>query len=146
MMKNFIFLVHSGATLFLIGLIWTIQIVHYPLFANVGANNYAAYQTSHMTRITYVVAPVMLAELLTAIYFVLAGYNEINPKFFWFGFALVLMIWASTLFVQSPIHGRLMEKFDADLVNKLVLTNWIRTILWTMRGALVLWIIWLKIK
>ena len=146
MMKDFIFLIHAGATLFLVGLIWTIQIVHYPLFANVGAGDYAAYQTSHMSRITYVVAPVMFAELGAAIYFILADYELINPNYFRFGLALVLIIWASTVFVQSPIHGRLAQAFNADSVNKLVVTNWIRTISWTIRGALVLWMIWLKIK
>ncbi|MEO6589061.1 MAG: hypothetical protein ABIP06_07015 [Pyrinomonadaceae bacterium] len=145
-MKDLIFLIHSGATLFLVGLIWTIQIVHYPLFTSVGVSGYAAYQTSHMSRISYVVAPVMLAELVTAIYFVFAAYDEISPKLFWFGFALVLIIWASTLFVQSPIHSKLTEAFDADLVSKLVWTNWIRTIIWTIRGALILWMIGLKIK
>ena len=145
-MKDVIFLVHSGATIFLAGLIWTIQIVHYPLFAKVGAESYAAYQNSHMSRITYVVAPVMLAELGTAAYFAFVNYEPFDQKTFWFGFALVVLIWASTVFIQSPIHGRLAETYDADLVNKLVWTNWIRTILWTIRGALVLWMIWLKIK
>lgn len=145
-MRDFIFLIHAGATLFLVGLIWTIQIVHYPLFASVGANNYAAYQTSHMSRITYVVAPVMLLELGAAIYFVFAGYEPLNPNYFRFGFALVLIVWASTLFLQSPIHGKLAQHFDAELVNKLVMTNWIRTICWTIRSALVLSMIWLKIK
>ena len=145
-MKDFVFLVHAGATLFLVGLIWTIQIVHYPLFERVGASDYAAYQTSHMSRITYVVAPLMLIELATAIYFVFDGYELINPNYFRLGLALVLIIWASTLFIQSPIHGRLAQAFDADLVSKLVLTNWIRTICWTARGALILWIIGLKIK
>ncbi len=117
MMKDLLFLVHVGATLFFIGLIWTIQIVHYPLFASVGESGYAAYQTSHMSRITYVVAPVMLAGILNADLFRrLSIMSQINRKFFWFGLALVLMIWASTAFIQSPIHGRLAEKFDADLV------------------------------
>lgn len=145
-MKDLVFLIHAGTTLFLVGLIWTIQIVHYPLFAGVGANGYADYQTSHMSRITYVVAPVMLAELGAAIYFIFVSYEPIDPKYFWVGFALVLVIWMSTIFIQSPIHGKLTRAFDADLVNKLVLTNWIRTFCWTMRGVLVLWIIWLKIK
>lgn len=145
-MKDFIFLIHAGATLSLLGLIWTIQIVHYPLLERVGADDYAAYQTAHMSRITYVVAPLMLIELATALYLVFAGYEPLNPNYFLFGLALILIIWASTLFIQSPIHGRLAQAFDADLVNKLVLTNWIRTICWTMRGALVLWMIWLKIK
>ncbi len=145
-MKDFLFLIHAGATLFLVGLIWTIQIVHYPLFANVGENGYAAYQTSHMSRITYVVAPVMLLELGTAVYFAFVNYEPFDTKWFWFGLALVLIIWISTALIQSPIHGRLAEKFDANLVNQLVWTNWIRTILWTVRGALVLWLISIKIK
>ncbi len=145
-MKDVLFLVHAGATLFLVGLIWTIQIVHYPLFASVGESGYAAYQTSHMSRITYIVAPVMLAELATAVYFAFVNYEPVDRRIFWFGLALVLVIWASTAFIQSPVHGRLAEKFDVDLVNKLVFTNWIRTILWTVRGALVLWMMWLKIK
>lgn len=145
-MKDFLFVIHAGATLFLVGLIWTIQIVHYPLFAMVGENGYAAYQTSHMSRITYVVAPVMLAELGTAAYFAFVDYEPIDAKLFWFGLALVLVIWISTALIQSPVHGRLAQKFDADLVNKLVWTNWLRTILWTVRGALILGMIWLKIK
>lgn len=140
-MKDCIFLIHAGATLFLVGLIWTIQIVHYPLFGSVGADDYAAYQTSHMSRITYVVAPVMLAELLTAFYFAFVSYEPINPIYFRVGLAFVLIIWASTVFVQSPIHGKLAQNFDAGLVRRLVLTNWIRTFLWTLRGALILWII-----
>ena len=145
-MKDFVFLIHAGATLFLVGLIWTIQIVHYPLFGRVGADDYTTYQTAHQSRITYVVAPVMLIELGAAIYFALAGYASVNQNYFRVGLALVLAIWASTVFVQSPIHGKLATAFDADLIRKLVLTNWIRTVLWTTRGALVLWMIWLKLK
>jgi len=145
-MANLLFLIHAGATLFLVGLIWTIQIVHYPLFENVGAETYTAFQNRHMSRITYVVAPVMLAELLTATYFVFASFDGIDPNYFQFGFVLVLIIWISTLLIQSPIHGKLAAGPDNKLIKKLVLTNWIRTFAWTLRGALMLWIIWLKIK
>ena len=30
-------LLHAGATFFMCGLIWFVQIVHYPLFAQVGS-------------------------------------------------------------------------------------------------------------
>lgn len=145
-MEDFIFLVHAAATLFLVGLIWTMQIVHYPLFAKVGESGYAAYQASHMSRITYVVAPVMLAELGTAVYLAFVEYEPLDRKIFWFNLAQVAMIWISTVFVQSPIHGKLAGKFDSGMVNKLVWTNWLRTLLWTIRGGIVLWVIWLKIK
>ena len=145
-MNDFIFVIHTGATLFLVGLIWTIQIVHYPLFGHVGTESYAAYQTEHMSRITYLVAPVMLAELASGIYLALFSIAEINPNYFRFGLAFVLLNWISTLLIQSPIHGRLAKNYDDKLIKKLVTTNWLRTIFWTMRGALILWIIWLKIK
>jgi hypothetical protein len=145
-MNDLIFVIHISATIFLIGLIWTIQIVHYPLFKRVGTDGYATYQTEHMSRITYVVAPIMFIELATAIYLALFSIAEINPNYFRFGLALVLLNWISTLLVQSPIHGKLALNYDEALIKKLVITNWLRTIFWTLRGGLILWIIWLKIK
>ena len=55
------------STLFMVGLIWMVQIVHYPLFDDVGQENYLSYQQRHQTNITYIVGPVMLIELATAI-------------------------------------------------------------------------------
>lgn len=145
-MNNLIFVIHIGATLFLAGLIWTIQIVHYPLFADVDADNYTTYQTRHMSRIAYVVAPVMLAELASGIYLALFSIAGINSNYFRFGLLLVLLNWLSTLFIQSPIHGKLARNYDEKLIKKLVTTNWLRTFFWTLRGALILWMTWLKIK
>lgn len=145
-MNDLIFVIHVGATLFLTGLIWTIQIVHYPLFANVGTDVYKNYQTRHMSRIAYIVAPAMFAELVTAIYLALFSIAGINANYFRFGLALVLLNWISTWFVQSPIHGKLALDYDDALIKKLVTTNWLRTVFWTLRGLLILWIIWLKIK
>ena len=59
-------LVHAAATLAMTGLIWFVQVVHYPLMAKVGAEGYSLYQHTHMSRTTWVVAPLMLTELSTA--------------------------------------------------------------------------------
>jgi len=145
-MKSLVFLLHVGTTLYLVGVIWVVQILHYPLLAHVGADGYAAYHNLHTSRITPVVAPAMIAELLTAIYFAFAGFEKIDWGYFWFGLSLVLIIWASTFFVQVPLHEKLGGGFDTDVQRRLVLTNWTRTIFWTLRGALVLWMLWLRIK
>lgn len=145
-MNDLIFVIHIGVTIFLTGLIWTIQVVHYPLFADVGTDCYTTYQNRHMSRITYIVAPAMLAELVTAIYLALFPIAGINPNYFRFGLALVFLNWISTLFVQSPIHGKLALNYDDALIKKLVTTNWLRTVFWTIRNGLILWVIWLKIK
>ncbi len=145
-MKNLIFLAHLGTTLYLVGLIWIVQSLVYPSMGLVGANGYAAYHNLHTSRITPVVAPAMIIELATAIYFAYAPLENIDYRYFWGGLALVLIIWASTFFVQVPLHEKLAVSFDADVQNRLVWTNWIRTIAWTLRGILVLWMIWMKIK
>jgi len=145
-MKNLIFLAHLATTLYLVGLIWTVQMLVYPSMAHAGADGYAAYHNLHTSRITPIVAPAMVLELLTAIYFVFVPFEEIDRRYFWCGLALVLIIWLSTFFVQVPLHEKLGANFDADVQRKLVLTNWIRTVAWTLRGALVLWMVWLKIK
>ena len=61
-MKNLVFLLRVGSTLYLVGVIWVVQILHYPLLANVGANGYVAYHNLHTSRITPVVAPAMIAD------------------------------------------------------------------------------------
>ena len=145
-MKNLIFLAHLGTTLYLVGVIWLVQLLVYPAMANAGADGYAAYHNLHTSRITPVVAPAMIIELLTAIYFVFAPDETIDHRYFWCGLALVLIIWTSTFFVQVPLHEKLAQSFDGNIQSRLVSTNWIRTFAWTLRGALVLWMIWVKIK
>ena len=46
--------IHAAATWALVGLIWTVHVVHYPLFAAV-KTGFRAYHEAHMQRITLVV-------------------------------------------------------------------------------------------
>lgn len=62
-----ILLTQVFATLFMVGLIWFVQIVHYPLYANVGREQFPEYETLHNQLTTRVVGPVMLVEMATAV-------------------------------------------------------------------------------
>ena len=128
------------------GIIWLIQLVQYPFFAKVGNENWLEYHNGHTFWITPVVAPLMIAELVTS--FVIFYYppKDIDFKLLIVGLILTLTVWASTFFLQVPLHEKLGVSFDTDTQRQLVQTNWIRTIAWSLRGALVLWMIWLKIK
>ena len=42
-----VLVLHVAATMFMVGLIWLVQIVHYPLFAHVGADTFLAYHQRH---------------------------------------------------------------------------------------------------
>ena len=61
-----ILLTQVFATLFMVGLIWFVQIVHYPLYANVGREQFPEYEALHNRLTTWVVGPAMLVEMLTA--------------------------------------------------------------------------------
>ena len=136
-----VFLVHAGATLALCGLIWTIQTVHYPLFARVGQAAFPDYEREHQARITRVVAPLMTMELCTAVALVIWVPPSVPTWAVLLGLSLVLWIWTSTAVLAVPHHRALEQGFDEQALAGLVRTNWQRTIAWSMRSVLVLWMI-----
>lgn len=117
------------------GLIWFVQVVHYPLLARVGEEQSVVYQAQHMRRTTYVVLPLMGIE------FALAFRAGFQPAFWRSGEALacgflLAVVWGSTFLVQVPLHARLARAFDAGVHRALVRTNWVRTLAWTVRLVL----------
>lgn len=141
-LSKLMFLAHLAATFFMTGLIWFVQVVHYPLFAATGKDNFSAYEQRHTAHTTWAVAPPMLVEAATAV------------LLFWFhpagiatwqlsaGLALIAIIWLSTAFLQVPYHELLAKGFEPAVHDRLVRTNWIRTAAWSLRSLLVLWMVW----
>lgn len=136
-----ILLVNLVATLFMVGLIWMVQIVHYPLFDDIGEQNFASYQQRHQNRISYIVGPVMLIELATAILLLWYPIAGLSKSTVLVGIGLIAVIWMSTAFLQVPCHGKLVKAFDPAAYTLLVNSNWIRTIGWTARGVLATWML-----
>jgi hypothetical protein len=130
------------ATGMLVGLIWTIQLVHYPLLRAVGPEALPGYLAEHATRITILVAPWMIGELVTAGLLLRWTPTAVPRWMVGVGFACCIGIWASTLLVQVPLHARLAETPDPGLLDRLTLTNWLRTVGWTARGTLCLLMAW----
>ena len=125
---------HAALTWAMTGLIWTIQLVHYPLFAGVRGDLFPAWHRRHTLRITLLAAPGMLGEALTAGLLLLGGCRE--PAFLW-SLPLLVVIFASTFLVQVPLHGRMAAGWDPEAHAALVRTNWWRTVAWSVRAVLV---------
>ena len=130
-----VFHLHYATTWALVGLIWTIQMVHYPLFAQVGPAHFVAYHRRHTREITLVFGPLMLAELVTAALLVLEGNRD---PWLLASLPLLALIWISTGFVQIPLHNTLTTGFDAHAHRRLVTTNWWRTAAWSARGICIM--------
>lgn len=122
---------HAALTWALVGLIWVIQLVHYPLFAGVGRSEFRAYHAAHTRRITWIAGPLMLAEVGSAALLLATGLTH-----FWFLVSLVALaiVWASTWLQQIPQHRRLARGFDGEAHRRLVRTNAVRATAWTVRG------------
>jgi len=133
-------LLNLAATLAMTGIIWFVQVVHYPLFARVGADQFVAYEALHRTYTGWVVAPLMVAELASAIALLVPELRPacVSAPSAWTAAALVGVTWISTALLQVPLHDQLSQGYDTALIARLVATNWIRTIAWNLRAAIVL--------
>ena len=136
-------LAHAAATLFMVGVIWFVQVVHYPLFARVGTPDFSVYSTRHTTLTGLVVGPPMLLEAGTAVALVLWTPPGTSVSLVWTGLILVAGIWLSTALLQAPRHTTLGKGFDPTAHRFLVTSNWLRTVLWSLRGLVVLCILYL---
>ena len=132
---DFLFFLNVISAFLLTGVIWTIQIVHYPSFHYIDKLSFTNFHNFHERRISIIVMPLMLIELITSIALYIHNMWSI---IFALNLLIVGLIWYSTFFVQVPIHSILSEKKDKNLIEKLVNTNWIRTFLWSIRMLLII--------
>ncbi len=135
-----LFLIQVFATLAMFGLIWFVQLVHYPLFLVIPESAFLAYETNHATRTGWIAAPLMTAELLSALLLLLPS---LRPAFLSrnaanLGASLVVLLWLSTGLIQVPLHNRLHREYHRATIARLIHSNWLRTLLWTARAALML--------
>ncbi|MBV8781257.1 MAG: hypothetical protein JO353_07655 [Phycisphaerae bacterium] len=139
-------LINAIATWYMAGLIWFVQLVHYPLFANVAENSFTAYHKRHMDATGWAVGPSMIVEALSTILLLIRRPAAVPLWVAWSGLAMVVALWLSTALVQVPAHYRLGRGEDRSLIRWLTLTNWLRTALWSARGALMAWAIRLCLR
>lgn len=128
---------HLFATAAMVGLIWFVQVVHYPLFAAVGPDGFEHYAQMHQRRTSFVVGPLMAAEGGTAVWLALVPPNGVARPWPLLGLAALGVVHASTATLQIPQHAALARGYDSARVRRLVRTNWVRTLGWSIRGVVV---------
>lgn len=127
----------AAATWFMVGLHWFVQVVHYPLFAQVGEDRFTAFHAQHSSRTTLVVLPPMAVELATSLWLVVAPVAGTSRALAGVGLALAVLTWLSTGLLQVPRHAELGAGFDPVVHGRLVRSSWVRTAAWTAHGAVV---------
>ena len=118
------------------GVIWIMQIVHYPLMRFVSGEQFARFETAHRVRISGVVGPLMLVEGVCVLAFVFAAPTGMPGWLPWAGAIAEAVAIGTTVLVSAPLHERLNAHYDPATLDRLIATNWIRTVAWSARAGL----------
>lgn len=145
-MNSALLLIHASATWFMVGLIWLIQVVHYPLMQMVGRAEFVPYSLRHQLAISPVVGIPMVIEVATAAYLLVQDPQLRRSNWFLASCVLLVVICGSTAFWQVPLHRDLLDGHSTDRVKSLVQSNWVRTIAWSARGLIVGALVFSRLK
>ena len=128
-----ILLTNLLATWAMVGVIWTVHVVHYPLMAHTGPEHSAAYQRRHVKQISLLVGPLMIVEAIAAaaLFTAAPGFASLVSLI------LLAAIWGITGVLSVPAHDRLQDGYQREPFAVLMRSNAARTALWTLRGVLV---------
>lgn len=135
-MSNTILIANAASSLFMTGLIWFVQIVHYPLLAQFGSSQSVDVALEHQRRTSWVVGAPMAIEGVTTLILLVNTPEGMSAFLPWTGAVLLAVALGSTVFLSVPLHSRMATSHSDAVGRKLVITNWPRTIAWTSRGAL----------
>jgi hypothetical protein len=118
----------------LVVLIWLVQIIIYPAFAEIAPDRFTSWHAGYTRAVTWIVAPLMLAQVA-----LLAWLAVVRPSpRVLLAAAMVAVAWIATFALAVPAHDTQASGLDRAVVARLVAGNWIRTIAWTLAFLLLL--------
>ncbi|VGO22078.1 hypothetical protein [Pontiella sulfatireligans] len=110
-------------------LIWMVQLVIYPVFRDVVPERFHDWHLKYMKTISRIVIPLMFIQALChGLLLVL------QPSFLqWMASTAILAAWIVTFMLSVPCHQALQRSgHQIEIINRLIRTNWLRTLFWTL--------------
>lgn len=118
-------LADTAASVFMAGVLWTMQILNYPPLGLVGRKAFVPYKHAHNRRFGWVVLPGVVVAGVATIGLLAKRPGTIPP---WAPVAvgvLLLIVIVSTAALQAPQHARLADGWNERSHRLLVRSNWI---------------------
>jgi len=138
MIPKLVFVACLASTLFMTGVIWFVQVVHYPLMDRVGPESFEKYHAGHTNLTDRVVLVPMVVELLSSVWLIWDRPRGFRVNLASLGLILAVLTWGITFFLSIPAHNRLSLGFNAATHRSLVTTNWFRLVAWTAHSVVLL--------
>ena len=125
----------------MVGVVWFVQVVHYPLFEKVGRESFLAYHAGHSSRTSLVVVVPMIVELVSSIWLAIdpplsASGNPLTGLAV-AGAVLAAVTWILTFAGAVPAHSRMEAGFDPSAHRSLMRSHLARTLVWTGHAVVV---------
>jgi len=137
-MSEIALMANTAGSLFMVGLIWFVQRVHYPLLAQVEVKDQISVGHEHQRRTSQVVGLPMAVEGVSTLVLLIERPDQVFAWLPWAGAFLLAISLGSTVFLSVPLHQKMISHPSGQIGKKLVATNWPRTVSWTLRGAVCL--------
>lgn len=121
----------------MLAMIWIIQLLVYPSFLRVEAAHFFDFHLRHSRFMGWLVGPAMVVELCVAglLCVLFPGFLTACQLL------IVISLWSLTFFVSVPIHRQLSRQQDFTSIHRLIHTNWPRTILWSLKAVLAVYLL-----
>ena len=136
-MGDLVLLINLLSTWTMVGVIWFVQVVHYPLLSVVPVESAASVAVEHQRRTGWVVGAPMALEGVTTLALLVMVPEGVAWFVPWLAGIPLAVALGATIFLSVPRHERMAREPDAQVGKELVSTNWVRTIAWTVRGLVV---------
>ena len=124
---------------FMTGVIWIIQLVHYPCFFYIERDRFKSFASFHQKNISFIVLPVMLLEIASNSMITFFSLERRDLLGYVLS-GLLYVIWGITFCISVPCHKKLLRGYHEKYLRILLTTNWIRTLLWSSRCLLLFFI------
>ena len=115
----------------MVGVSLITHFVTYPSFKLIKSSLFSEFHKSYTNRMLFIVAPVMILELISSLFLVIFDVSDNNTEI---GLLIsLILIWFVTFFIIVPIHNKLTVNYNKDLNQKLIKYNGLRTIFWIIK-------------
>lgn len=119
-------------------LIWLVQLVIYPGLTRYSQSNLKSWHPIYSKRVTYVVLPLMLGQLVLSIYHAIIYLHPADIVHL----VLILSAWAITFFKAVPLHQSIEDSNEGlETAIKLKDINKSRTAVWSITWILSLYML-----
>lgn len=125
---------HDGCVIWMSSLIWLVQVLIYPNFRFIPEAEFPRFHKQHCDRIAIFVAPMMVQPFAAAMV-LLSG---TRPQEWMLHASSIFLIYLITALFSAPEHNRLRAQKNPRSIERLIATNWGRTLLWTGQLGLIL--------